>query len=442
MSNDLNLNPNHKAVREKVRTQLKALSLPSLTKSLAAQLQMPILTAFATEKSEDVYKREVWLEEEESAPARKVLADKLDMLIDMLESSDDVAAAAAIEKQKIQQLKDTNIAEILNKSRELEKTWRELNLFYTNAAENELRSLTILNTHRKTDEEKLVVKVGGMLDKVNKSSFGQDKSYSFLVAPGFIGQSLIEKFRDIAFRNKALFLTDYKDDASVDEVAYTAEQITTRLGGLDKAWSRTVVYTNAGLLREQYAQEKRPLFGSAAAAVAGKLYSIDNIGQPVAGAVHGALSGLKGLRFEVNQEQTNVLDKFNLNPIADTFGGLMPMNVATMFKGDNVELRQYNVIRTLDYVDKVMKHFLNQNLFQSMMKESTRLNVHSQILRFLKRLKELDIIKEGRITHFATNKERPDRFDITLEVIPMFVVAAFEYKIAVGKEETNSDEEK
>jgi hypothetical protein len=431
------LNEDSKAIREKVKKELSAVGgLAPVSKMLAQQLQLPNLRYFGTEKDEDVEKREDWLAGEEFGDSRKDMKDKLTMLLEILEGSDDVAHAATVQKQKIRQLQDNNIGKILDRSRNLEKAWRELDIFYTNAAENELRFLDILNVDTKTVDESLVTqKVGAMLNETNAAAIDQSKNYSLLVAPGFIGQSLIEKFSDIAFKNKLLFLTDFKDESSVDEVVEAAnEPGRPKLGGFEKSWSRTVVYTNSALLRDKYPQEKKMLFGSAAAAVAGKLYSIDNIAQPIAGARFGPLKGLKGIRFNVNQDQANVLDRENLNPLTNAFGALMPFNVVTMFKGENVELRQYNVIRTLDYVDKVMKHFLNQHVFTSMFDERNKLNVHRSIMKMLERLEQLKILKSGRITHFEINPDSPDRFDIKLEVIPMFVTSAFEYMISIDEE--------
>jgi len=438
MSN-LETNQTNVAVREKAKQELTAFGgLSTVSKSLATQLKLPNLKYFGSEKETAVERREDWLEGEEFENSRTDTKNKLKMLVNMLESSDDISAAASVEKQKIQALKDENLSKILKKSRKLEKSWRELDLFFTNAADAELRNLTIINADpSKVDESVLVNKIGGMMDDANSKAIDQSKSYSFLVAPGYMGQSLIERFADVAHRNKILFLTDYKDETSVDEVVEAAnEEGKPKLGGNNKSWSRTAVFSNYALLRDKYAQEKRVLYGSPVAAVAGKLYAIDNIAQPIAGAQFGPLKGLKGIRFPVSQAQANVLDRENLNPLTNAFGALMPFNCVTLFKGDNVELRQYNVIRTLDYVDRVLKHFLNQYVFTSMEDSDIRQHVHRTIKNMLDRLGELKILKSGRITHFEVNEDSPDRFDIKLEVIPMFVTSAFEYTIGIDKNGT------
>ena len=437
-----------RAVREKAKGQLSSVGgLGVVSKTLAQQLQLPNLRYFGTERDDDKELRNEWLEEKDYALSRKEMKDKLNVFIELLESSD-VTASAKIKKQSIQQLKDENIAEVLDKSRKLEKAWRELDIFYTNAAERELRALTILNVNtEKSDETLLVNTVSSMLEEVNKSAIDQSKSYSFLVAPGFLKESLIEKFSSVAYKNKILFITDFphekkqlksgKEIGEFDSVDAVVEKANVpgrpKLGGLSKDWSRTVVFTNYVLLRDKYKQEQEMLFGSPAAAVAGKLYSIDNIAQPVAGAQFGALKGLKGIRFRVSQDQANTLDRENLNPLTEAFGALMPFNCVTMFKGENVELRQYNVVRTLDYVDKLLKHFLNQYVFTSMLDENIRLHVHRTIFNMLQRLKELKILKEGEIDYFEVNDNHPNRFDIKLKLTPMFVTTAFDYTLSIEK---------
>jgi len=429
-------NQNNRELREKAKKELASFGgLSTVSKILAKQLKLPNLKYFGTEKEESVERREDWLEGEEFVKSRADTKGKLKMLVDMLESSDDVTASAAIQKQKIKELKDKNLTKILKQARKLETAWRELDLFYTNAAEQELRQLTVINTDSsKIDESVLVDTIGKMLDNTNKKAIDQSKSYSFLVAPGFIGQSLIEKFADIAYRNKVLFLTDYKNRGSVDEVVEDAnDPDLPKLGGNGKSWSRTVVFANYALLRDKYTQEKKRLYGSPAAAVAGQMYAIDNIAQPVAGSKFGGLKGLKGIRFGVNDEQANVLDREALNPLTKAFGELMPFNCITLFKGENVELKQYNVIRTLDYVDRVMKHFLNQYVFTSMDDSDIRNHVHRTIKNMLDNLVKLKILKSGRITNFAASDESVERFDIKLEVIPMFVARAIDYTIGIDE---------
>jgi hypothetical protein len=405
-------------------------------------MQMPNLKFFGSEKDDDVERREDWLEGNEFKGSRADMKRKLSLLVAQLEKDGDAAEAAQQQVEKIEKIKNDNLTKILKKNRPLEQSWRELDLFFGNAAQRELKNLVILNANTKdVDEAVITSKVGAMLEEVNSSAIDQSKNFSFLVAPGFQGQTLIEKFAAMAHQNKVLFLTDYENRSSAEDVMEAAtEEGKPRLGGAEKVWSRTVMYTNYALLRDKYQQERGMLYGSPVAAVAGKMYSVENIAQPIAGAQHGPLRGLKGIRFRVSQDQANTLDSENFNPLTEAFGALMPFNCVTMFKGENVELRQYSVIRTLDYIDKLLKHFLNQYVFTSMQDSSTRQHVHKSILGMLEKLEELKILKRGRITHFDINDDRPDRFDIRLDLVPMYVTSAFEYTIGIDPNGVSEDE--
>lgn len=435
---------NPQEAREKAKQELSSVGgLTTVSKTLADQLQLSNLKYFGSEKEEAVERRDDWLAGKEFTASRQDMKKKLSMLVDLLESSDDVAAGAQAQKEKIEGLKDENLAVILEKARPMEKSWRELALFYTNAAERELRNLVIVNANRKkVDEDIIVKKLTDMITEANSAAIDMSNNFSMMVAPDFVGRSLIEKLAALAYKNKVLFFTDYQNLESVDSVMEAAnEEGQPKLGGVEKVWSRTIVFTNFGLLRDKHKQERRMLYGSPAAAVAGKMYSMENLAQPIAGAQFGPLKGFNGLRFRVNMDQTNMLDAENLNPLTLAFGSIMPFNCLTLFKGENVELRQYSVIRTLDYVDKLLKHFLNQYVFTSMLDRDIRQHVYETILRLLKDLEDNKILKKGRITYFDINDEQPDRFDIKLSLIPMFVTSAFDYTIGIEANGVKEGEE-
>ncbi|MBK8492216.1 MAG: hypothetical protein IPL49_15370 [Saprospirales bacterium] len=129
----LRINPQE--ARELAQKELSPLGgLTTVSKTLATQLQLPNLKYFGSDKDEFVERREDWLAGSEFAASRMDMKKKLNMLVDLLESSDDVAASATAQKEKIEGLKDANLATVLDKARPLEKAWRDLALFYTNAA--------------------------------------------------------------------------------------------------------------------------------------------------------------------------------------------------------------------------------------------------------------------------------------------------------------------
>lgn len=436
---ELQQNPsgNSQQIREKAKDALSSQGgLATVSKTIADLLKMPNLKMFGSEKDEVVERREDWLSNSQFTDSRKDMKKDLVLLINLLEGSSDIAGSAHAQKERLQGLIDQNLATVFDKTRPIEKTWRELALFYTNAAQKEVRNLVVVNTNaKKMDEDVIVKKLTDMITETNSAAIDMSKNFSLMVVPNYPGQSLIEKLSTMAAKNKVLFLTDYQDLESVDSVLDASnEEGKPKLGGVEKLWSRTVAFTNYGLLRDKYPQEKRVMYGSPSAAVAGKLYDMKNLAQPIAGAQHGPLKGFNGLHFKVNIDETNRLDAENLNPLTLAFGSIMPFNCLTLFKGDNVELRQYSVIRTLDYVDKLLKHFLNQYVFTSMLDRDKKQHVYETILRMLKDLEDNKILKKGRITYFDINQNQPDRFDIKLSLVPMFVTSAFDYVLGIDSD--------
>lgn len=422
-------------IRESAKDSLSSQGgLATVSKKIADLFKMPNLKLFGSEKAEIVERREDWLSNSQFADSRKDMKKDLLLLINLLEGSDDIEANAQAQKERLQNLINQNLATVFDKTRPLEKTWRELALFYTNAAQKEVRNLVVVNANiKQLDEEVIVSKLTEMISEVNKSAIDMSKNFSLFVLPNYDKLSLIERLSKLANDNKVLLLTDYKDLESVDSVLDVSnEEGKPKLGGVEKSWSRTVAFANYGLLRDKYSQEKRELYGTPSVAVAGKLYEMKNLAQPVAGAQHGALKGFSGLHFKVNMDEVNRLDAENLNPLTLAFGSIMPFNCLTLFKGENVELRQYSVIRTIDYVDKLLKHYLNQILFTAIgTDEQLKKSIHKTISDFLKALKDEKILKAGEIIHFEQDPNNLDRIDLKLKLTPMFVASAVDYTLEV-----------
>ena len=68
-----------------------------------------------------------------------------------------------------------------------------------------------------------------------------------------------------------------------------------------------------------------------------------------------------------------------------------------------------------------------------MLDSDVRAHVHRTIKNMLDFLVKLKILKSGRISRFRESDESVERFDIVLEVVPMFVTRAFDYTIAIDK---------
>jgi hypothetical protein len=396
------------------------------------------LQYFGPEADEDT--RNMFLEEFAFKEKRKELKALVSDLIDLVESSSEAGEIQAKADEKINQvakLRKKNLATIVEKTRLLEKSFRELDMFYKNAGPNNLKNVTILNVDRgqikDPDDASITNKVMKILSDPHKR-IDQDKVYSLMVIPGFLGEKLIETYATIAHENKVLFLTDYKDFPSVESLEkYRESPEGEKIGGPQPEWSHAVVFGNWIRLREKYPDlpEKDGVFGSVAMAIAGKLY-VTKISQPAAGVQFGQVKNSSGLRFRPNQLEVGMLSKLGINPMADFYQQDSPWEATTLFNGANLELKHYAVVRTIDWIDKSLKHFLGKYTFEQLDLNKANL-VHRRLVKFLDDLAENKIIEKGQVTHFARNRDQPDRFDVDIKITPLWATRTIVYKIGVQK---------
>lgn len=396
------------------------------------------LSYFAPDGNEDA--KAMFLDEGQFAGQRQELKSLIDAMLEIFGESNQAeqAQTKAAEKMKAaQKLKRKNLSKIVDEARPLEQSYRELEMFYKNAGPKKLENLTIVNIDRGMmrdhDDETLPSRIRDILAEPHLR-IDQDKVYSLLAIPGFLGEKLIQQYADIADSNKVLFLTDYKDLPTVETVVkYRNSPEGEKIGGSQKYWSHAVVFANWVRMREKYADldEKDAMYGGPSLAIAGKLYS-GRISQPAAGVQFGEVKSSAGLRFSPNQPEVGMMSKIGLNPLANFYQQDSPWEAATLFNGENLELKHYAVVRTLDWIDKSLKHFLGKYTFE-LLDSAKRDVIHKRLVKFLEDLAESKIIEKGQLTRFERNRDQPDRVDIDFKITPLWATRTFVYKIGVSK---------
>lgn len=362
-------------------------------------------------------------------------------------SLEEIQDGAETQKEKAKDLRNNNLGKILKKARPLERTYRQLQLMYANAGSGEMEKLTIIEVSREAlfdkDEDDVKEAVTKELEKYFLA-IDQDKVYSFLVIPEFLGEDLITAYAEIAHDNKTLLLTDYKDMRSVAEIVnYRNGKKGQVIGGPELYWSHVAVFANYIRLREKIGilNENKDLFGSPAMAIAGGIFNLkSDISQPFAGYLVGGIKGSSaGLQIpDINAPQVNELSQIGLNPVVNAFQKNMAFDARTLFEGQNPELIHYAVVRTFDYIDKSLKHFLNQNVHAKLTVEQSR-KIQANIVMFLDKLSNNDIIEKGKITLFKRDPKRPDKIDINISIEPLWATRTFTYKLDVSAGNTQSE---
>ena len=379
--------------------------------------------------------RDIFLTEEGNKQKRLDLKERLKEWKELLssnESIEDMIDKAQVKLDQSKELLNKNVKKALEDTKDLERAYRAMNLFFKNSRTDRINNLTILNASmkdlsnldndqfRNAVKEELVWAFG---------TLGKSDNYSFVVVPGFLGgNAVVKEWSRMARENKALLLTDFRDLSDHETVLSLFED--EGYPDLDK--TNIVMFCNwlVGRSADEEVGEEDGVFVPPSAAVAGKMYDANiPISQPRAGKKYGSLDYVSGVRFKLLQENIGQLDEKGLVPMVYDFKTVMPYSAKTLSTADDTGLQTYSVVQVFDWVAKVVMDFLNQAGFE-------RANQHmldtyrSQIAKFLNSLKG-KLIKDFAITKFEPDvaNDQPDRILVHIVMDPLFPAKSFAIKM-------------
>jgi hypothetical protein len=182
--------------------------------------------------------------------------------------------------------------------------------------------------------------------------------------------------------------------------------------------------------RERFADvgESEPLYLPPSTALAGRMY-VNDIAQVTAGKKYGALYEVQGVKFDI---QSNVLEEMvslGLIPMVYEFGQVQAFSPATLFKGTNLGLQTYSVVRTFDWIAKCFIDYLNRMLF---LKVSNDLEdtVKQELSRFLYTCKmDKRLIESYDNIVVQRDDKESDRVNLYVNITPFFPVKNYVFKL-------------
>jgi hypothetical protein len=391
-------------------------------------------------------KKKKFLHDDAAAPERQQLRDRLQAFKDLLAhpNAGNHKQLRQIAQEKLDQnesLVNKNLGKITEAARDLEQTYRELALFYQNAQPQKVKNLTLLNLNKDVlldpDSKVLYTELERrLLGEAKKVD--QKKAYSLLVIPKLWQskqpKNLIEQYAKLAGASRLQFLTDFADTDTVKEALKERENPRWQgICGSEAFHSHLTLFTNHLVLRgkDESIGEEEDLRGSPTMALAGKMYA-EKISQPIAGEKHGSVSGALGIAFETNQEEVADLSDEGLNAMMHAFEKDMAYEAATAFNGSEYALKRYAVVRVMDYVNRVLRHYLGKVTFQQLDRDKSN-HVRDTIQDFLDQLAEQKIIAKGKVETFGWNARVPDRIDLDISILPLWAVRTFVYALSAVK---------
>ncbi|MBK7091255.1 MAG: hypothetical protein IPH59_05975 [bacterium] len=361
-----------------------------------------------------------FLSSDEFKDRRKQLKQRLSIWSSFIEGNDPSDDAALDKLENMIAEADKNISENMKNIHEairpLETAYRGVDLFFQNAmarpdaevyvyfANAGINDLTDPNDREKFEHiNRQIHDIYGLYDITN--------CYSLCCIPGYLGsvKDIDTIARDMGMPSKLQIFTDFKhfntyeelsdelDDPSYDDLRGNADY---------KAYVSVFGnYVKADKPESRF--DKDPLWIPPSSLVAGLVYKNDNdigIQAPSAGKVNGKLAGIQSTRIKLNEVKNTKLNEKGVNCVINwqgDVGDVVAMGADTLAK--DARFRNYTIKRTYDYIYKVMRNYLNQQVYKGF-DDKLKKSIDGDLNKFLSLLQRNKVINGFTCNVIATNE--------------------------------------
>ena len=419
---------------EQASAQLES-SLGKLVKAGGFSFLESVIDGLPNMNPERKARKNIFMTDPEKGPEREQLKKRLNVWLELLaegESASDIVEKSEAKAADSEVLLNKNVGIALDTFKELEQSYRSVNLFYKNTESDKVKNVTIVNASLEQvtdlDNPRFIEYVAEEL-KHNFDRLHLIDNYSLLVIPGYLGKNkVVEKWAKIAHENKVMLVTDFANLDSPDDVidVFTDGNYT----GGDVYRSNVIMTCNWIVGRGKIAQagEQEDLFVPPSAALAGKMY-YTMLSQVTAGKKHGSMNEVDAVNFGLKKSESSQIEKLGLVPMVNEYGKVMAFSAKTLFNGDNLGLQTYSVVRVFDYVTKVLFDFLNRRAFENWTSKLEG-DIRSQIVKFLDSIQGPDrLIEKFKILRLEQDPKQKDRVLIDIHITPYFPAKSFVVKL-------------
>ncbi|GHC57454.1 DUF5458 family protein [Ulvibacter litoralis] len=390
-------------------------------------------------------RKKIFLTEMTKKEDRETLKKTLEIWSNALSGSDDISEMVESSEKSAhlaQQSLTKNLGRAIEATRDLERSYRSVALFYKNAESDKIKNISIVNAEldqmKDLDNTRFIdaiaEELNGAFDRLDLRD-----NYGLLVIPGYLGSNkVVEKWAKIAHDNKVMLVTDFEHLDEPDDVMEMFEAA--NLTGGDKYRSNVMMSCNwlVGRGKHDEVGEDEDLYVPPSGALAGKIYST-LMSQVTAGKKFGGMNEVDGVRFDLKKSDIAQLEKLGLVPMVNEYGKVMAFSAKTLFNGDNLGLQTYSVVRVFDYVTKVLMDFLNRRAFENF-NARTRKELMGQIVKFLDGITGPDkLIEDFSIKRFEQDPNQKDRVHLDIHMKPYFPAKNFMIKMDGQKGDDGTD---
>lgn len=404
-----------------------------------------IIDEFSNMNPERKARRSIFLTDEGRSDARRQLAGRIKIWLDLLQSGESADKMRDFAKERAAQVEGTlnaNLLTALKRTRELEASYRSVAHFFKNTEESKVKNLTIVNAElsQLTDLDNTLF-IDHIADELKHNFDRLDlrRNYSLLVVPGYLGSNaVLDKWAKIAHDNKVLLVTDFQNLESPDDVVdmfFSADHT-----GGEVYKSNTIMTCNwlLGRTKVEVAGEEEHLYVAPSAALAGRIYST-KMSQVVAGKKFGGINEVESVHFDLKKSEISELERMGLVPMVNEYSRVMAFSAKTLFNGDNIGLQTYSVVRVFDYITKVLFDFLNRRAFENWTTR-TEADLRAQIVKFLDRVQgPSGLIEKFKVLKIEQDPNQKDKVLLDIHITPYFPAKSFVIQLAGHKGDKPED---
>lgn len=388
-----------------------------------------------------------YLTEWEWKENREKLIENAAILLEILSQEGTVTELVESCENKVKENEDLlnqNLGKALEKTKDLEQAYWNVGMFFKNVNSNKLDNLKIMNVPRESVRDLNDIKFFNAVEAILQKgyhSFDLSNNISNLVIPGWLGsKQMVYKWGEMVHKYKSMLLTDYRD-FKLDRAIRNLKN-KDNLAGSEAMLQHVVVAYNQIIAREKEEQagEKSDMKISAAAALAGLLYDTEStpLSQTRAGIKHGRIREAKATDQELLDFETASIDEQSLVPMIFSKNNVYAWGNRTLFNGNNIGLQDYAIVRTFDWIGKVLMNFLTDECFLNFSVKLKK-ELQDNIIGFLNDNMGPDkLIKQFDLKRIYQDDKKDIIID--LEITPFFAAKNYYIKLT-GHEGNDFDTE-
>lgn len=376
-------------------------------------------------------------------------------LLSTADSYDQALKKLDAQMKKLEATRDEVLAQIYEKIRPIERSYREIQLFFENAEVRDSQQRPPVEFFIFNADTKAITSDVNSSTVLAVDEFVQGRNDSFnfrqficnLVVPGYVPDNVRKRFEDMANKWGMLLIGDLKDEPSFKALS---DQFRTDGGAYeflkrpeDRA-AADVVIAGYVKLREKHWFEKvdddsdsADLYGPSSLLFAGNLARTDRttgggIAQGPVGMIFGQIRGAEKARVEprISQMEHLSMERQVVSIIRNEDNQLCFVGSRTQAEDPKGVLKFFTSYRVLRYLERRIAVYLRRVAEQRLTRDLVKEQVRNPIEEFLE-----DELKKGTIYKYNMDIDMDeDKFaqgvlDIKLEVLPVGPAETFELKI-------------